>query len=135
MIIEIFEAIPTPEEYVELRKNAGLSPKGIDTAKKGLQNSLYSVVIRDGKKLVGMGRIVGDGACFFEIVDIAVDPEYQGQGFGKEIMKYIDNYLDREAMEGSYVSMIADKPEFYERLGYKKTTPEAHGMYKRLIVS
>ncbi len=24
-----------------------------------------------------MGRVIGDGACFFHIVDIMVDPDYQ----------------------------------------------------------
>ncbi|WP_373454357.1 hypothetical protein [Cereibacter changlensis] len=27
-----------------------------------------------------MGRLIGDGGCFFQIVDIAVDPSHQGQG-------------------------------------------------------
>ncbi len=131
MSIMIFEAIPSPEEYTNLRKVAGLSLKSIEAAKIGLANSLYTIVIRDGKRLIGMGRVIGDGACFFEIVDIAVDPEYQGHGFGKKIMLKIEKYLENSVMEGSYVSMIADKPDFYKKLNYKLTSPEAYGMYKR----
>jgi GNAT superfamily N-acetyltransferase len=44
-----------------------------------------------------MGRIVGDGALNFEIVDIAVDPKYHKQGFGRVIMEHIMAYLDKEA--------------------------------------
>lgn len=131
MSIDIIESIPSAAEYVELRETAGLSKKPVATAKIGLPNSLYSVSIRDKGKLVGMGRVIGDGACFFEIVDIAVDPMYQGQGLGKKIMLKIESYLERATMEGSYVSMIADEPGFYEKLGYKLTAPESQGMYRQ----
>ena len=39
--------------------------------------------------MIGIGRIVGDGALNFEIVDIAVDPKYQKQRFGRIIMEHI----------------------------------------------
>ena len=135
MGIEIVESIPSAAEYVDLRKRTGLSRKSIAAAKIGLPNSLYSITIRDAGRLIGMGRGIGDGACFFEIVDIAVDPVYQGQGFGKKIMLKIDSYLEQAAMEGSYVSMIADEPEFYKKLGYKLTSPDSQGMYKQLKVT
>jgi len=132
MNIDIIESIPSPAEYVDLRERAGLSAKSVAAAKVGLPNSLYAVSIRANAKLVGMGRVIGDGACFFQIVDITVDPSYQGRGFGKKIMLKIDSYLKQAALEGSYVSMVADKPEFYEKFGYKLTAPNSQGMYKRL---
>ena len=62
-----------------------------------LHRSLYGVhFIIDGAA-IGMGKIVGDGALNFEIVDIAVDPKYQKQGFGRVIMEHIMAYLDKEA--------------------------------------
>ncbi len=131
MSIEIIESIPSAAEYVRLRERAGLSRKSIAAAKIGLPNSLYSVSVRDNGRLVGMGRVIGDGACFFEIVDIAVEPLYQGKGLGKKIMLKIDSYLEQATMEGSYVSMIADEPGFYEKLGYKLTAPDSQGMYKQ----
>ena len=134
MKIVVIESTPTPEDYIELRIRSGLSQKSIQAAKKGLPNSLYAVHFKYIDQTVAMGRVIGDGACFFEIVDIAVDPNFQGQGLGKRIMSYIENYLDNAAMVGSYVSMIADKPEFYKKLGYKLTSPDAQGMYKRLKV-
>ncbi len=131
MSIEIIESTPSAAEYVRLRESAGLSRKSIAAAKIGLPNSLYSVSVRDNGRLVGMGRVIGDGACFFEIVDIAVEPLYQGKGLGKKIMLKIDSYLEQATMEGSYVSMIADEPGFYEKLGYKLTAPDSQGMYKQ----
>ena len=130
MSIEITESTPLAAEYVYLRERAGLSGKSIAAAEIGLPNSLYAVAVRNHGELIGMGRVIGDGACFFEVVDIAVDPDYQGRGLGRAIMSKIDSFLEQAALEGSYVSMIADEPGFYEKLGYKLTAPESQGMFK-----
>ena len=51
-----------------------------------LPRSLYGVhFIIDGAA-IGIEKIVGDRALNFEIVNIAVDPKYQKQGFGRVIM-------------------------------------------------
>ncbi|MFD2882298.1 hypothetical protein ACFTAO_51075 [Paenibacillus rhizoplanae] len=31
-----------------------------------------------------MGRVIGDGGCFFQVTDIAVKPSFQGRGLGKK---------------------------------------------------
>ncbi|GLR03492.1 N-acetyltransferase [Vibrio hyugaensis] len=131
MTIRYEEHPPSPQEYCEMRVKAGLSPKSLKAAEIGLPNSLYGVSIRDGEVLIAMGRVVGDGACNFEIVDIAVDPSYQGKGLGRKVMEYIDGYLSSAALEGSYVSMIADEPVFYEKLGYRLVAPKSQGMTKK----
>ncbi|WP_299138789.1 GNAT family N-acetyltransferase [uncultured Vibrio sp.] len=133
MTIKFEEKVPSPSEFCEMRVKAKLSPKSLKAAKIALPNSLYGVSIRDGDKLIAMGRVVGDGACNFEIVDVAVDPVYQGQGLGRKVMEYIDRYLSSVALEGSYVSMIADEPAFYEKLGYKLVSPACQGMTKKFL--
>ncbi|WMS88761.1 GNAT family N-acetyltransferase [Pleionea litopenaei] len=114
-----------------MRVAAGLSPKLLEAAQVGLQNSLFAVSVRRNDNLVGMGRVIGDGACFFQVVDIAVHPSAQGQGIGTLIMQRIEAYLREVAKEGSYVSLMADKPEFYQKLGYQPTAPASVGMYKK----
>ena len=127
-----FEAkVPSPSEFCKMREKAGLSPKSLKAATIALPNSLYAISVRNGDELIAMGRIVGDGACNFEIVDVAVDPDYQGQGLGRKIMEHIENYLSSVVLEGSYVSMIADEPVFYEKLGYKLVSPSSQGMTKK----
>lgn len=131
MTIVFEEKVPNPNEFCDIRVRANLSPKSLEAATIALPNSLYGVSIRDEGVLIGMGRVVGDGACNFEVVDVAIDPSYQGQGFGRKVMEYIDNYLSSVALDGSYVSMIADEPEFYEKLGYKLVSPSCQGMTKK----
>ncbi len=75
-----------------------------------------------------MGRIVGDGALNFEIVDIAVDPVHQGHGLGRIIMENIIRWLDSNAYKGAYVSLVADVPELYAKFGFELVRPESEGM-------
>ncbi|MEC7941743.1 MAG: GNAT family N-acetyltransferase [Pseudomonadota bacterium] len=131
MAFKYEEKVPNPAEFCEMRAKAKLSPKSLKAATIALPNSLYGISIREGDQLIAMGRVVGDGACNFEVVDVAVDPIYQGQGLGRKVMEYIDNYLSSVALEGSYVSMIADEPVFYEKLGYKLVSPSSQGMTKK----
>lgn len=134
MTIEIQQQVPKADEFCVLRIKAGLSEKSIQAAEIGLPNSLYGVSIRDDGQLIAMGRVVGDGACNFEIVDVAVDPDYQGKGVGRKVMEYIDRYLAKNTLLGSYVSLIADEPGFYEKLGYRLVAPKCHGMSKKFVV-
>jgi ribosomal protein S18 acetylase RimI-like enzyme len=70
-------------------QNAGLSPKTRQAAERGLPDSIYSVLVKDGKTPIGMGRVIGDSGCHCQVVDICVLPEYQGRGIGKMIMEKI----------------------------------------------
>ena len=130
--VEVITEVPSAEEYVAMRVRAGLSPKDVKASEIGLKNSIYAVSIRDQSTLIGMGRIIGDGGCFYQIVDIAVDPKYQGQGLGKRIMSELTNFLESNVPKGAYVSLIADLPadKLYEKFGFNYTSPKSVGMYR-----
>lgn len=130
---KILNDSPAPEEYINLRIEAGMSGKSLEAARVGLGNSLFSVTIYDDSSLIAMGRIIGDGGAFFQIVDIAVKPAYQGRGLGKLVMREMMNYLSEHTYEGSYVSLIADEPadKLYEQFGFAYTYPKSHGMYRK----
>ncbi len=133
MTTKVETSIPKVEEYCELRVAAGLSPRTRAAAEAGLPNTLCGVCVRDGKRLVGMGRIIGDGGCNFEVVDIAVHPDYQRQGLGTRIMQALVDYLEQNAPPSAYVSMIADEgaPALYARFGFEPVAPVSIGMARR----
>ena len=128
--VSLMQEIPEAAEYISLRAAAGLSPRTIEAAQKGLPGSLFAVCVRVGDRLVGMGRVVGDGGCNFEIVDVAVHPSYQRQGLGSEIMTALMEYLRASAPESAYVSLIADynAPALYQKFGFEFTAPDSVGM-------
>lgn len=124
---------PSPLDYINLRLEAGMSGKSQEAVQIGLKNSLFAVTVYDESKLVAMGRIIGDGGAFFQVVDIAVKPAYQGKGLGKLVVRELVKYLDKNTYEGSYVSLIADAPanKLYEQFGFDYTFPNSYGMYRK----
>ena len=119
---------PLPQEYCDLRELAGLSPKTIEAAMVSLPRSLFSVTIRDGEKLIGMGRVIGDLGCHVQIVDIAVNPDYQGQKFGRVIMEHIMEFVKTECHRCAFVNLFADVGFLYEKYGFVNSV-KSQGMY------
>lgn len=122
--------LPTPDEFCALRKAAGLSPRSLAAATRGLPNSLMGVSIRKQGQLVAMARVVGDGSIVFEVVDVAVTPSEQGHGLGKQLMHAVTNYLSEHAPADADVSLIADVPadHLYAQFSFQPTAPESIGM-------
>jgi ribosomal protein S18 acetylase RimI-like enzyme len=95
-------------------------------AKTSLNNSLFHVIVSDKSQLIGMGRVVGDGAMYFYIQDVIVDPSYQHYGVGSVLMEQIENYLFVAAKKGSTIGLLAAKGKeaFYTRYGYIPVPPQ-----------
>jgi ribosomal protein S18 acetylase RimI-like enzyme len=121
---------PPPDEYRRLRVLAGLSHKSAEGAAIGLPGTLFGVMIHHREKLVGMGRIVGDGGLAVQLVDIAVDPAHQGRGLGKAIVGTLVNHLRKTAPSRTHVTLLADGPaeHLYAQFGFKLTAPASVGM-------
>ncbi len=130
---EVRAETPSVESYLRLRPAAGLSPMTEEAARAGLPNSWYAVTVLHREEPVGMGRVIGDGGCFFQVVDICVTPEHQGRGLGRRIMAALVGELERRAPAGAYVSLIADGDAryLYEKFGFVPTAPASVGMYLR----
>lgn len=111
---------PSVDEFSNLRNKIGWDQVDFDVAKNSLDNSLFHVTIRDKSKVIGMGRVVGDGSMYFYIQDVVVDPTYQNTGIGSALMEQIEQYLSIAAKKGSTIGLLAAKGKeaFYARYGY-----------------
>jgi ribosomal protein S18 acetylase RimI-like enzyme len=111
---------PIIEDFLQLRKTVGWGDLDANLAEKSLNNSLFHVVIYHDEQLIGMGRVIGDGAMYFYIQDIIVDPSYQGQGIGTVLMDTVEGYLRYTVTKGSTIGLLAAKGKegFYARYGY-----------------
>jgi GNAT superfamily N-acetyltransferase len=127
---EIAERNPTVAEYCALRAGAGLSPRSEEIVRVALPNTLFAVVVEHQSRAVGMGRVVGDGGTVFQVADIAVLPEHQGRGLGKQILDTIDAWLRRTARTGAFVNLFADRgvAPLYARYGFQARHPDEPGM-------
>ncbi len=129
-MISYHQQAPTVAEYNHLRDHVGWSTYvDADAAAYGLEHSLFHVTVRDGDELIGMGRVIGDGAITFYIQDVIVREDYRGQGIGKAIMERIMIYIARTATECAVVGLFAAKGKeaFYERFDFIGRPNEALG--------
>lgn len=133
MNYKTIERTPTVFEYNDVRRAAGLSVKDELAAQHGLSNTIYAVCVVHEDRVVGIGRVIGDGGLFYDIVDVAVVAEHQQRGVGKMIMDGLMGYIDRNARSSSLVCLMANKgiAPFYEKYGFKAREPDMPGMMIR----
>ncbi|KZN49897.1 GNAT family N-acetyltransferase [Pseudoalteromonas luteoviolacea] len=134
MKVKINAIGPSAKEFVQLRTDVGWGDTDLNMAALSLEQSLFHVTARVDSKLVGMGRVIGDGALFFYIQDLAVHPNYQQTGIGGMLMAQIESWLADNASKGATIGLMSarGKESFYARYGYGQRTgmPLGHGMCK-----
>ena len=86
---------------------------------QALTHSLAIYLARDGEKIVGLVRLVGDGFSSVFVQDLIVLPSYQRQGIGSALMKqaladYKDAYQVQLATEETEKTL-----GFYRSLGFE----------------
>jgi len=133
--MQILYEVPEVREYVQLRIAAGLGTKNEFLAEKVLSRSLFTVIARDEhSELIGMGRIIGDGGYYYQVVDVAVDPSCQVEGLAEAIMNEITSYLNQYAPNGADVVLMADVPAIplYQKYGFEFTYPKSISLCRRI---
>lgn len=122
---------PLVSDYLHLIKICDLIIKDEKAIYIGLENALFNVTIYDKEKLIAMGRIVGDGATVFHIIDVAVHTAYQKQGLGKLVMDHIMFYIEENSFKGTYVNLISETPAnyLYEKYGFKYVREDTPAMF------
>ena len=86
---------------------------------QALSHSLAIYLARDGEKIVGLVRLVGDGFSSVFVQDLIVLPSYQRQGIGSTLMRqalsdYKDTYQVQLATEQTEKNL-----GFYRSLGFE----------------
>jgi N-acetylglutamate synthase-like GNAT family acetyltransferase len=128
--MELSNDPPTGHEFLALRASANMPSRSLDSAIKGISNTFFWVTMRDEGKLIGMGRLIGDGGTAVIISDFVVHPDYQARGVGKEIMRAIQGYISKEVPSEAFVGLFATKEavKFYESFGFLLMAPDYLGM-------
>ncbi|MCS6759885.1 MAG: N-acetyltransferase [Candidatus Devosia euplotis] len=91
---------PGMDDYLRLRVAAGLRLKTAEQASISLPNTWHGVTVTHAGRVIGMGRIIGDGGTAFQIIDIALEPAHHGPGPGKTIMAVLMAHLNAHAPQG-----------------------------------
>jgi GNAT superfamily N-acetyltransferase len=94
---------------------------------------------QNSAKAIGAARLIWDGGDDAIIRDVAVLPEYQGRGIGKELVLRVVKYLRDNIREGwsLYLELFAEsgRAGFYEKLGFNCCgTVNGDMTYMRLLI-
>jgi len=85
----------------------------IEEVKKSIEHCLCFGVYLDEKQ-IGFARIATDFTVFAYILDVFILPEYQGNGYSKQLMKAIN-----------------EEPQLKSCKVWMLKTSDAHGLYKQ----
>ena len=121
-MISIKENVNSIEEFNYLYDAVGWGSYDEKVLEKALANTMYSVSVYDDDKIIGYGRIIGDGICFLYIHDVMVAPKYQNKKIGSQIMNKLLEKVNQKKLENPYVRVYLGasngKEKFYERFGF-----------------
>ena len=112
--------IPGRDELADLYGAVGWVAYTRDLAalERAMQGSSHVVTARKDGRLVGLARVVSDGATIAYLQDVLVHPEEQGQGLGKRLVT--DALAPFDAVR-QQVLLTDDEPgqrAFYQSLGF-----------------
>lgn len=135
MNVHVTEEFPQNQEYMDLRVAAGLPEVEISAIATAQNRSVLSLLARDDNdRLIGMGRVVGDGSFYFQLVDIMVAASHRDQGVEEMIVSELLSRLKKIAPSGAEVTVITDVPgiKLYQHAGFKLLYPDRYGMARSL---
>ena len=123
------DTLPLTAELVRLYDSVGWSAytREPEALQLGIRGSLHVVTARQDGLLVGLARVIGDGATICYLQDVLVDPTVQRTGLGRELVARV---FEPFAHVRQHVLMTDEEPgqkAFYEALGFAQLSEDAPG--------
>jgi GNAT superfamily N-acetyltransferase len=126
---------PGREELVELYDAVGWTAYTTDpdVLLAAVDGSTRVVTARYGDDLLGLARVVSDGASIAYLQDVLVRPELQREGVGRQLVQAA---LEPFAHVRQKVLLTDDEPgqrSFYESLGYTELRDHGDGRLRAFV--
>jgi ribosomal protein S18 acetylase RimI-like enzyme len=82
--------------------------------RRSFEQSQHIAIARDGRRLVGMARLLSDGVCNAYLVDVWTLSSYRRQGVGSAMVRRLV-----AAVPGQHIGLQTDDAQaFYSSLGF-----------------
>ena len=104
------------EELSGLYRRAPLGDKPPGALRTVFGNSRYVCFVYAGGALIGAGRALADGLDCAYIADVAVDPDHQGRGLGRAIIRRLVDMAEGHRKVILYANPGTER--VYEDLGF-----------------
>lgn len=131
MDIEYSENTLTANEYLLLEQQMGEPLTTKEQAERAIAHQQFSITAMKDNQIIGIARLLGDGAIYWYINDVWVLPQYQRKGIGKNMVERIIQYVKDASIPVTSVSVslmcAKGKEGFYEKMGFLKRPHEWEG--------
>jgi ribosomal protein S18 acetylase RimI-like enzyme len=97
---------------------APLGQKSPADLQRSFSNSMFKCFVYEAGKLVAAGRALADGVDCSYICDVAVHPEYQGKGLGRQVVSRLVEFSKDHRKIILYAAV--GKEPFYLKLGFRR---------------
>lgn len=91
----------------------------LDEVKTTIENSVCFGLYDENGNQMGFSRVVTDQILFAYFMDVIIFPEYQGNGYGKQLVDYMMNHEIIKKVK-TVALKTKDAHSLYERYGFKK---------------
>ncbi|MBK7819657.1 MAG: GNAT family N-acetyltransferase [Tessaracoccus sp.] len=129
------DRVPTIAEHRQLADLVGWQDSFRWEAMAGsLEGSCCgTVVLDDDGAVVAMGRVVGDGAFFFYVQDVAVHPRHRRRGLGKLVVERLEAQVIALAGGTAFLGLFStpEAESLYQGTGFE-VRPGLAGMWQVL---
>ena len=96
-------------------------------------NNNYGFISKENNKIIGFiygySLLKPNGKYMFYVHSVGVLPNYQGKGIGKELFKYMVEYLENEKKSYKYFLLTAEDNIIAQKLYRKYSTKECLQIY------
>ncbi|MHC5064337.1 MAG: GNAT family N-acetyltransferase [Planctomycetota bacterium] len=134
MTVTYLSSVPDSESYHRLFESTGWNERYAAShpeLARALADSWHFVTARDKDRLIGSGRIISDGVLYALVLDIMVDPDYRGQGIGREIMTRLLAEVREACIRDVMLFSAKGYADFYAKFGFEARPDDAPGMILR----
>ena len=126
---------PSRNEVIELYASVGWTAytASPDTLMAALAGSLRLVTARVDERLVGLARLVGDGATIAYLQDVLVEPGSQRLGVGAALIKAA---FEPYTGVRQHLLLTDDEPgqrDFYQSLGFSEIRDFGEGTLRAFV--
>ena len=110
---------PSNKDFNDVFLSVGWGSRKDERIEKTRENTVFAVSVYENENIVGMARVIGDGA-YFMVYDLCVKKEYQGKGVGRilvtEIVNWYKNIEDEDTV--LHLDSAEGKEKFYGKFGF-----------------
>ena len=107
-----------PDAIVDMLKRAYWAQgRPRERTERALKNSLV-FGLYDGRKQIGLARIVSDYAVFAYLCDVFIHEAYRAQGLGKWLMETVHSHPDLQGLR-RWTLVTRDAQSLYSQFGWK----------------